>query len=140
MNARLPIYASTSPSQLRRVPDWTDAACTGKGHLFFRPTADPRNEWNPAAAIAICGRCPLLQTCRDYAIQQRIEYGVWGGTTGNQRRAMLGLPSHPECGTPAAYRAHKKAKEEPCGACRTAYLDYRTVLRNQTRGRGSVRT
>lgn len=52
--------------------------------------SDP-DEWFPEKggstrwALSICRRCPLLEECREWAIEHNEPYGVWGGTTAKQR-------------------------------------------------------
>lgn len=43
-------------------------------------------------AIAICRSCPVLEQCRDYTEQhpEMSAYGIWAGTTGDQRRKARG--------------------------------------------------
>jgi len=38
------------------------------------------------AAKATCADCPLLVTCRNYAINTRQEFGIWGGMTADEIR------------------------------------------------------
>lgn len=40
-------------------------------------------------AAAICRRCPVQMECRADALDNRIEFGVWGGLTERQRRSVL---------------------------------------------------
>ena len=40
-------------------------------------------------AAAICQRCPVQMECRADALDNRVEFGVWGGLTERQRRAVL---------------------------------------------------
>ncbi|QGU03335.1 WhiB family transcriptional regulator [Corynebacterium comes] len=40
-------------------------------------------------AVAICRPCPVLHKCRAEALDNREEFGVWGGLTERQRRALL---------------------------------------------------
>lgn len=40
-------------------------------------------------AATFCLDCPVLQICQAEALDNRIEYGVWGGLTERQRRALL---------------------------------------------------
>ena len=40
-------------------------------------------------ARAICKGCPVLDTCLEYALTERIEHGVWGGTSERERRRIL---------------------------------------------------
>lgn len=37
-------------------------------------------------AIEICFTCPAQQDCHEYAVQNQIEYGVWGGSGADMRR------------------------------------------------------
>ncbi|MER6302438.1 WhiB family transcriptional regulator [Kitasatospora sp. NPDC001539] len=60
-------------------------------NLFFHPT----NERGAAAkqreqvAKSVCARCPVLAECREYALEVREPYGVWGGLTEDERRALI---------------------------------------------------
>jgi WhiB family redox-sensing transcriptional regulator len=36
-----------------------------------------------------CGDCPVRPECLMEALVNRIEWGIWGGTTERQRRRML---------------------------------------------------
>lgn len=47
-------------------------------------------------AVAICRPCPVLQKCRAEALDNREEFGVWGGLTERQRRALLRHNPHVE--------------------------------------------
>jgi WhiB family redox-sensing transcriptional regulator len=40
-------------------------------------------------ARKICAECPVLETCLEYALQHRIEHGVWGGASERERRRIL---------------------------------------------------
>ena len=40
-------------------------------------------------AREFCRTCPVRTECLAHALDQRIEFGVWGGTTERERRAML---------------------------------------------------
>lgn len=40
-------------------------------------------------AKAICGRCALLDACREYGLATRQEYGIWGGLTEDDRKNVL---------------------------------------------------
>ncbi len=76
---------------LRRVTDaedWADLAkCRGMDpEVFFG-----RNLTEARTAIRTCDRCEVRQQCLDYAIEQQIDIGVWGGLTERQRRAHVRL-------------------------------------------------
>lgn len=40
-------------------------------------------------AAVICRRCPVQMACRADALDNKVEFGVWGGLTERQRRAVL---------------------------------------------------
>ncbi|MER6465632.1 WhiB family transcriptional regulator [Streptomyces sp. NPDC001288] len=41
------------------------------------------------AAKAVCNGCPVRTECLAFALDRRIEYGIWGGATERERRALL---------------------------------------------------
>ncbi|MEJ6550657.1 MULTISPECIES: WhiB family transcriptional regulator [unclassified Corynebacterium] len=55
--------------------------------LFVRGAAQRK-------AVAICRHCPVVLQCRADALDNEVEFGVWGGMTERQRRALL--RKHPE--------------------------------------------
>jgi WhiB family redox-sensing transcriptional regulator len=36
----------------------------------------------------ICAECPVRQQCLEFAVSNRIAYGIWGGLTGPERSAL----------------------------------------------------
>lgn len=40
-------------------------------------------------AKAVCSGCPVRTECLAFALDRRIEHGVWGGMTERERRALL---------------------------------------------------
>ena len=45
-------------------------------------------------AAVICRHCPVIAECLADALDNQMEFGVWGGKTERQRRALL--KQHPE--------------------------------------------
>ncbi|MFF0738869.1 WhiB family transcriptional regulator [Streptomyces sp. NPDC004111] len=41
------------------------------------------------AGTAVCTACPVRTECLAHALDGRIEFGVWGGMTERERRALL---------------------------------------------------
>jgi WhiB family redox-sensing transcriptional regulator len=39
-------------------------------------------------AKAVCGRCPVVRQCLDWAVRMEQVEGVWGGTTDTERRLL----------------------------------------------------
>jgi WhiB family transcriptional regulator, redox-sensing transcriptional regulator len=67
----------------------SEALCKTKDpdELFVRGSAQRK-------AAVICRHCPVMQQCAADALDNQVEYGVWGGMTERQRRALL--KQHPE--------------------------------------------
>jgi WhiB family redox-sensing transcriptional regulator len=42
-----------------------------------------------AVALRICAGCPVQQECLEWALTARATFGVWGGTTEQERRRLL---------------------------------------------------
>ena len=68
-----------------KVGRWTDrAACRGTDtEIFFPANADEEAE-----ALSICATCPVRAQCLEYAVRNKEIYGIWGGTTPDQRRRI----------------------------------------------------
>jgi WhiB family transcriptional regulator, redox-sensing transcriptional regulator len=60
---------------------------TDPDELFVRGAAQHK-------AAVICRHCPVVLECGADALDNRVEFGVWGGMTERQRRALL--KEHPE--------------------------------------------
>ena len=41
------------------------------------------------AAQRICAECPVAEACLQYALEERVDHGVWGGKSERERRRML---------------------------------------------------
>jgi len=41
-----------------------------------------------ARAKAVCARCPVRESCLDFALRTNQQYGIWGGTDEDQRRRI----------------------------------------------------
>lgn len=73
--------------------DWTETvACRGpQSQLFFGPNQfEPKRERleREEAAKELCQQCPAMVACRAYALETSEPFGIWGGLTEGERRAM----------------------------------------------------
>jgi len=41
------------------------------------------------AAQRICAECPVADACLQYALDERVDHGVWGGKSERERRRIL---------------------------------------------------
>ncbi|MCV6976353.1 WhiB family transcriptional regulator [Mycobacterium bourgelatii] len=69
--------------------------------LFVRGAAQRK-------ATAICRQCPVLQECAADALDNKVEYGVWGGLTERQRRALH--KQHPDVASWSEYFENRKRR------------------------------
>lgn len=72
-----------------RIAWVSQALCrsTDPDQLFVRGAAQRK-------AAVICRHCPVITECGADALDNRVEFGVWGGMTERQRRALL--KQHPD--------------------------------------------
>ena len=105
--------------------EWTaDAACRDM----------PTDWWFPerggdyAKAKRICHQCPVKQQCLDYALTLPVCVGIWGGTSGIERRRLkstIDIERPINHGTHSGYVVHRKRNENPCDPCKNAHNLYK---------------
>lgn len=95
---------------IRDAPAWQqEAACAGAEPNTFFPMPIPqrgvsasrrrmqakrrnKTKWHEAAdkvRAKYCDGCSVKQECLEYAIALRINDGIWGGTTNDERRVII---------------------------------------------------
>lgn len=69
-----------------------EAACIGYEELFYHREDEGKGtrRAKEAEAKAICSACPVLDVCRDFALETHELYGVWGGLTEAERHRIAG--------------------------------------------------
>lgn len=72
-----------------RITWVSKARCRGADpdELFVRGAAQRK-------AAVICRHCPVIAECGADALDNRVEFGVWGGMTERERRALLRKRPH----------------------------------------------
>lgn len=80
---------SDSPFWLPTMPHFPEAACKDieDTEIFFH-TKTKEIEKVIDQVRDLCFSCPHQQACVDFAIDEEIEYGIWGGYTASQRKRM----------------------------------------------------
>ncbi|QKE83596.1 WhiB family transcriptional regulator [Arthrobacter sp. NEB 688] len=75
----------TAPTEGQWVTEWAPLGkCAGSDPdaLFVQGKAQ-------RAAKVVCKGCPVVAECLADALDNRTEFGVWGGMTERERRALL---------------------------------------------------
>lgn len=65
--------------------DWQAyARCTEVDpEIFF-----PERGGSSKAARAVCADCPVKMECLEYALNNKEQFGIWGGTSERERRRL----------------------------------------------------
>jgi WhiB family transcriptional regulator, redox-sensing transcriptional regulator len=61
----------------------------GNCRLYPPATFFPSDGVGVEKARKICAGCPVTTQCLDYALEHRIDHGVWGGCSERERRRIL---------------------------------------------------
>ena len=79
-----------SPQRWGLDDRWREhAACAAvESDLFFPVGVTGPAVGQIAAAKAVCETCAVRMTCLEFAIATNQEYGVWGGTSEEERRVL----------------------------------------------------
>jgi WhiB family redox-sensing transcriptional regulator len=124
------------PFQATRVPvtrqsaeaGWQSrGACQGVDpELFFPPekVSAERVRVQEAIAKAVCRSCPVAGLCLSSALEERLEFGVRGGLTAEDRKAVL---------------VSRSGTQPMPATCRTADPAKRTRVRRRTTVRRTTR-
>ena len=81
------------PAELMTAPHDPDSetAWMAEGNCRLHPpsTFFPSDGVGVDRARKICRDCPVSSMCLEYALEQRIDHGVWGGCSERERRRIL---------------------------------------------------
>jgi uncharacterized protein (UPF0179 family) len=111
------------------VTAWQESALCAQvdSFLFF-----PEKGFSAHAAKKVCAGCEVRAECLKFALDNGMEYGVWGGLgqkainaiRRTQRRRVVACSDSTACGdkvgTEAGFTRHRRAGEPPCEPCRVA--------------------
>ena len=89
---RLTINPSPSPFDLfGEIPDWEGAVCLTVGPDPWFPDMESRGDRvfvDEQRAVELCKTCPRMDDCANFAVENRMEYGIWGGLTKFDRETI----------------------------------------------------
>lgn len=114
------------------VNDWRHhAACLDHDPELFFPVGDTGQAHLQAEdAKQICRTCPVIEQCAQWAIDNRMENGVWGGLDETQlrnirrHRTPVTRRTPARCGTRPGYKRHLREHTPICQPCADANRAY----------------
>lgn len=77
------VASGTASGTGMEVPWTMRASCLGMADELFCEAKDQRE------ARKVCRHCPVRLDCLVEALDNRIEWGIWGGMTERERRSLL---------------------------------------------------
>jgi WhiB family redox-sensing transcriptional regulator len=81
-----PMHRFEIPTDADSVTAWmADGNCRNYPPAIFFPSDGVGVD----RARKICNGCPVAAQCLEYALEERIEHGVWGGCSERERRRIL---------------------------------------------------
>ena len=101
------VHSPVPSGEAETHTDWASKArCRADPDALFVRGAAQRK------AAVICRHCPVIVECGAEALDNRVEFGVWGGMTERQRRALL--RQHPEVVSWADFLADQRKHRSAC--------------------------
>jgi WhiB family redox-sensing transcriptional regulator len=86
-------YIGRLPQPTTQAWNWQmRAACQGMASSsFFHPWGErgPSRDERVRQAKEVCRTCPVIDACRQHALQVQEQYGVWGGLSEEERLLLL---------------------------------------------------
>jgi WhiB family redox-sensing transcriptional regulator len=64
-----------------------EAGCVDTDPELWFPELD--SLWKISQAKSICDRCPVKSECLDYAIDNKMREGIWGGMSPTERNLLV---------------------------------------------------
>ena len=68
------------------------AACRARPEVFYTHKRTTQSDVD--AALALCQGCPVRRPCLQEALTHEDPWGIWGGTTEEQRTGTLAVQGH----------------------------------------------
>lgn len=72
--------------------DWMDDAYCRVNKIelnkFYPERGGNQGYGNQSAKETVCRKCPVVKECLNYALNNNISIGIYGGTSGRERRVL----------------------------------------------------
>ncbi|KAA8721922.1 WhiB family transcriptional regulator [Corynebacterium phocae] len=105
------------------VWDWQlQGACRGKAsEVFYHPDGERgrARALRERRAKAICQTCPVIESCREHALNSAEPYGVWGGMSESERMLVLRSNSYRRTQITASGQTAHQPQPKPQTAAKT---------------------
>lgn len=128
------------PRVAREVPYWhDDALCREVSGLDWIEAK--RGSVEEQACRLICSACPVRLDCAVGALERRESWGVWGGLTRDDRKAIAARYGYLPPGDPPAHGTNARRVKWGCNCleCRQAHALYEAMRRERVRREGGLR-
>lgn len=121
---------------------WMDrAACAGRDPRMFEGVKSKARQ-----AKWICRQCPVQSECAEYAIENRMDVGIWGGLSAAARdRQRRGIVAEQRL-SPITVVTHDPSRTDPnahgfsrfrrgcrCGECRAGFNEWHRLYQRERR-------
>lgn len=85
------VARATFSRPVRAEDEWKEKGlCRTEGDPeWWFPEGRDKAYWE-SRAISVCERCPMRRQCRERALANKEEWGVWAGLTERQLRKLVG--------------------------------------------------
>ena len=71
-----------------KYPDVSKANCAGTDAESFFPEVSTNAYLDFVVVKKVCHRCEVMDECLEWALHNEGDHGIWGGTTGAERRRI----------------------------------------------------
>jgi WhiB family redox-sensing transcriptional regulator len=75
---------------LLKIDSAGEVPCKNFPSVYFPEDINDRQVRAEAVQVAkrLCGECPIVSDCLEYALFTSQEYGIWGGLTASERHKL----------------------------------------------------
>jgi hypothetical protein len=141
------------PRVPREVPDWHAlGACRQYPQLNFADPGNTGDAFDKPASVAerraaeyacrrVCAECPFRLPCAIGGLERRERWGVWGGLTYDDRKALAGKYGYLPPGDPPPHGTNSRRVKWGCTCreCKDAHARYEAQRREKRRAEARAR-
>jgi WhiB family redox-sensing transcriptional regulator len=76
-------------SLLDKIDEVGQVPCRNFPDSFYPEGGEIKRREETQIAKSLCQTCPIIDDCRKYALEEKEEFGIWGGLDPEERRNFL---------------------------------------------------